>query len=114
MSWQPILTEPDDAYERSPKRDAEGRIYWVCHTGKHRGIRSHDIPAACSCSEKPCRHFGPQLGTVDCGCGKRGATLPVHQCALLGPCMERSNNKLGTRWQGLKIVVCLGCEKRSV
>jgi hypothetical protein len=59
----------------------------------------------------PCRHMGEQLGEVPCGCGRRGVKMPVHRCELHGVCMARSNGKAGTRWEGSKPAICLGCEQ---
>jgi hypothetical protein len=61
-----------------------------------------------------CKLLGEQLGEVGCGCGARNKKVPVFQCgAGLGPCIERSANKAGLRFNGEKVVVCLGCSKRE-
>lgn len=113
MSWQPILAEPDDAYERSPKRDAEGRIYWVCHTGKHRGIRSHNVPGRCSCPEGPamvCKHRLAVVAKIGC-CGS--PITRILGCEVFGACTLEAND--GTlEWNGKAVASCDGCDKRSV
>lgn len=60
----------------------------------------------------PCNHRGDQIGEVGCGCGARDKKLPVYSCEIFGQCTKVTSGK-PQRFNGEKIAVCLGCEKRE-
>lgn len=108
MPWLPILENvvEGDRCERVQSVDAEGRPYWVCHTGVHR-VKALD-PGPCACPEIPCRHLGEVLGEVPCGCGSIDRAMSVHSCEPFGACTKNATGK-PQRFNGQKIAVCLGC-----
>lgn len=99
-----------------PMRKRTDTTLWECAVcglnafGKTEPRQSACVPAepvALVC-ESHCKHLGPKLGDVPCGCGAREKLMAVYACGVFAQCTERSTGK-PQRFNGSKIACCLGC-----
>lgn len=101
----------------------QGTGYWkrweAGHGPGQREPRSLDelramLPDPAAREEFSCVHRGPVLRQEECGCGLRGKTIDVLQCALHGECTIHSSGKsLQKSDQSGRVPTCIACRDRS-